>query len=597
VAPSAGQIRPVRYLATFMVIVAALYLLVFFTGSRSPTPKLGIELQGGTRVTLTARTPDGASPSAESLKLARTIIENRVNGIGVAGSEVIINGQNLVITVPGNNGGQAKSLGQTAQLYFRGVVNEVAATAPPTPAAPAAPAGPVPATPAPGTAAPATPPTAAPPPATPSTATSPPAPAPASAAPKPQGRVLPAQAPSSPVAPPATPTAPPVGAGPPTTSAPAPVPGSAADKVAAEINAAKATRQSTDPAVQQQALAALDCSKPDVLAGNDDPNLPLVTCGTDGQAKYVLSKFFLKGSDIADAKASIAQGGVGFEVQLTFTSAGSDIWGKYTSANVGKQAAFVLDSRVVSAPRINGPITGGVTSITGKFSQPQAQDLANTLKYGSLPLSFDQSTVQTVSASLGLASLQAGLLAGGIGLILVLIYCLAYYRMLGILTALSLLLSGVVIYAVLVLLGRYIGFTLDLSGIAGFIVAIGITADSFVVFFERLKDEVREGRSFRSAVPRGWVRARRTILTADAVSFLAAAVLYTLAVGQVQGFAFTLGMSTVLDLLVVFLVTHPLVVLASRSDFLSHPGRIGLGGVQQIAKQRRRNQPSEPSPG
>jgi len=220
-------------------------------------------------------------------------------------------------------------------------------------------------------------------------------------------------------------------------------------------------------------------------------------------------------------------------VQLTFTSAGSDIWGKYTSANVGKQAAFVLDSRVVSAPRINGPITGGVTSITGKFSQPQAQDLANTLKYGSLPLSFDQSTAQTVSASLGLASLQAGLLAGGIGLILVLIYCLAYYRMLGILTALSLLLSGVVIYAVLVLLGRYIGFTLDLSGIAGFIVAIGITADSFVVFFERLKDEVREGRSFRSAVPRGWVRARRTILTADAVSFLAAAVLYTLAVGQV----------------------------------------------------------------
>jgi len=163
--------------------------------------------------------------------------------------------------------------------------------------------------------------------------------------------------------------------------------------------------------------------------------------------------------------------------------------------------------------------------------------------------------------------------------------------------ALSLLLSGVVIYAVLVLLGRYIGFTLDLSGIAGFIVAIGITADSFVVFFERLKDEVREGRSFRSAVPRGWVRARRTILTADAVSFLAAAVLYTLAVGQVQGFAFTLGMSTVLDLLVVFLVTHPLVVLASRSEFLSHPGRIGLGGVQQIAKQRRRNQPSEPSPG
>jgi len=438
-----------RYLATFGAIVAALYLLVFFTGNRSPTPKLGIDLQGGTRVTLTARTPNGAPPSAESLKLARTIIENRVNGIGVAGSEVVTSGQNLVITVPGNDGGQAKSLGQTAQLYFRGVVNEVAATPPQAPATPAP-------TPVPGTAAPASPPTATPPTTTPPAVTTP-APAPTTAAPKPQGRVLPAQAPTTPVAPPTTPAAPPTSAAPPTTSVPAPIPGSAADKVAAEIAVAKAQRQSTDPAAQQQALAALDCTKPDVLAGNDDPTLPLITCGTDNQAKYILSPSFLKGSDISDAKASIAQGGVGFEVQLTFTSAGSDIWGKYTSANVGKQAAFVLDSRVVSAPRINSAITGGVTSITGRFSQPQAQDLANTLKYGSLPLSFDQSTAQTVSASLGLASLQAGLLAGGIGLILVLIYCLAYYRMLGILTALSLLLSGVVIYAVLVLLGRYIG--------------------------------------------------------------------------------------------------------------------------------------------
>jgi preprotein translocase subunit SecD len=581
VAPPAGQIRPVRYLAIFVAIVAALYCLVFFTGNRSPTPKLGIDLQGGTRVTLTARTPNGAAPSAESLKLARTIIENRVNGIGVSGSEVIIDGQNLVITVPGDDGGQAKSLGQTAQLYFRGVVNEVAASAQPAPATP-------PTTPAPGSAAPATPPAGSAPPTT----AAPTPPVPASPAPispvvpQPQGRVLPAQVPTTPVAPPATPTAAPAPSAA-TSTAPAPVPGSDADKVAAEIAAAKAQRQSTDPAVQQQALTTLDCSKPDVLAGNDDPKLPLVTCGSDGKAKYILSPSFLKGSDIADAKASIAQGGVGFEVQLSFTSTGSDIWGKYTSENVGKQAAFVLDSRVVSAPRINSAITGGTTSITGQFSQPQAQDLANTLKYGSLPLSFDRSEAETVSASLGLASLQAGLLAGGIGLVLVLLYCLVYYRALGVLTALSLLLSGVIVYAVLVLLGRYIGFTLDLSGIAGFIVAIGITADSFVVFFERLKDEVREGRSFRSAVPRGWIRARRTILSADAVSFLAAAVLYVLAVGQVKGFAFTLGMSTVLDLVVVFLVTHPLVVLASRNEFLSRPGLTGLGGVQQLARKRK----------
>ena len=172
------------------------------------------------------------------------------------------------------------------------------------------------------------------------------------------------------------------------------------------------------------------------------------------------------------------------------------------------------------------------------------------------------------------------------------VYCLFYYRVLGVLTILSLVLSGVVVYAVLVLLGRWVGFTLDLAGVAGFIVAIGITADSFVIFFERLKDEVREGRSFRSAVPRAWVRARRTILSADAVSFLAAAVLYVLAVGQVKGFAFTLGMSTVLDLVVVFLVTHPLVALASNNRVFSSPAlvRAGLGGADRRGPPRRRRE-------
>jgi preprotein translocase subunit SecD len=192
-----------------------------------------------------------------------------------------------------------------------------------------------------------------------------------------------------------------------------------------------------------------------------------------------------------------------------------------------------------------------------------------------------------VSATLGLASLRAGLIAGGLGLVLVFVYCLFYYRLLGVLTILSLVLSGVIVFAILVLLGRWIGFTLDIAGIAGFIVAIGITADSFIIFFERLKDEVREGRTFRSAVPRGWVRARRTILSADAVSFLAAAVLYVLAVGQVKGFAFTLGMSTVLDLIVVFLVTHPLVAYASRSKMLSSPRFSGLGAMQRMAASQR----------
>jgi preprotein translocase subunit SecD len=191
------------------------------------------------------------------------------------------------------------------------------------------------------------------------------------------------------------------------------------------------------------------------------------------------------------------------------------------------------------------------------------------------------SNANSISATLGLSSLQSGLIAGGLGLILVVLYCLAYYRALGVLTVLSLVLSGITVYAVLVLLGRWIGYSLDLAGIAGFIIAIGITADSFVIFFERLKDEVREGRTFRSAVPRAWVRARRTILASDAVSFLAAVVLYVIAVSDVQGFAFTLGMSTLLDLLIVFLVTHPLVVLASRSKTLSKPSMSGLGAVQR----------------
>ena len=376
-------------------------------------------------------------------------------------------------------------------------------------------------------------------------------------------------------------------------STPAPASGASAPTTgpadsAAAIQAAKALRQSTDQATQAQALSTLDCKQNDPLLGNDDPSLPLVTCSATGDAKYLLGAAIITGTQISGASSGPAQGGVGFQVSLNFTSDGSSKWADFTAANVGQQAAFVLDSQVVSAPKINQAITGGSTQITGSFNQQQAGDLANTLKYGSLPLSFSQSEAQTVSASLGLASLEAGLIAGGIGLVLVLIYCLLYYRALGLLTALSLVLSGVIVYGVLVLLGRYIGFTLDIAGIAGFIVSIGITADSFVIFFERLKDEIREGRSFRSAVPRGWVRARRTILSGDAVSFLAAAVLYILAVGDVRGFAFTLGMSTVLDLVVVFLVTHPLVAIASRSKFWSRPSVTGLGAVQDVAKERKR---------
>ncbi|MET4049949.1 MULTISPECIES: protein translocase subunit SecD [unclassified Rhodococcus (in: high G+C Gram-positive bacteria)] len=561
-APSSGSVHPARYLAVFAVLMAAVYALVFFTGDKSPTPKLGIDLQGGTRVTLTARTPDGSQPSQDSLKQAQQIIETRVNGLGVSGSEVVIDGDNLVITVPGDDSSQARSLGQTARLFIRPVL---------TAAQPAA------GQPAPGEQAPAN--------GTPAPAAGEQAPVGESV---PQGRPFPAQDPSAVDPVPAAPATGDQGS-PDAPAAVTPTEVSEADQAANQITEAKALRQSEDPQVQQAALATIDCNAPDPLQGNDDPALPLVACSTDGTSVYVLGPSIIDGQQIDDATSGFNSQQSRHEVSLSFDSEGSNTWAKFTGANIGKQAAFTLDSKVVSAPQIQGATpAGSATSITGQFTAQSASELANTLKYGSLPLSFASSEAETVSATLGLASLEAGLIAGAIGLVLVLLYCLVYYRALGLLTALSLVLAGLMVYGILVLLGRWINFTLDLAGIAGLIIGIGMTADSFVVFFERIKDEIREGRSFRSAVPRGWARARKTVLSGNAVSFIAAAVLYALAVGQVRGFAFTLGLTTILDVVVVFLVTWPLVYLCTKSKFWSKPGVNGLGAVAEVAQERKR---------
>jgi preprotein translocase subunit SecD len=313
----------------------------------------------------------------------------------------------------------------------------------------------------------------------------------------------------------------------------------------------------------------------------------LVTCSQDHKEVYLLDKSIISGEQIKTADSGLDQQRGEYVVTVQFNDEASRIWADFTAANVGTQTAFVLDSQVVSAPEIQEAIPGGRTQITGRFTADSARELANVLKYGSLPLSFESSEAETVSATLGLTSLRAGMIAGAIGLALVLLYSLLYYRVLGLLTALSLVASGAMVFAILVLLGRYINYTLDLAGIAGLIIGIGTTADSFVVFFERIKDEIREGRSFRSAVPRGWARARKTILSGNAVTFLAAAVLYFLAVGQVKGFAFTLGLTTILDVVVVFLVTWPLIYLASKSPTLAKPAFNGLGAVQQIARERR----------
>ncbi|MDQ7807102.1 protein translocase subunit SecD [Amycolatopsis sp. A133] len=581
-AASAGHLRPGRYLALFALIVIVLYALVFLTGNHKPTPKLGIDLQGGTRVTLTARTPDGGQPTRESLNQARQIIERRVNGIGVSGTEVLLDGNNVVITVPGEQGDQAKNLGKTAKLGFRKVVS--AATQPVVP--------PQTTTPPPA----ATPPTSG----APSSSTAPSssgAPTTSKAAGGGAPGAAPAQQPSTTPAAPSSSTPPP----PASTPAPAPADGSVDAQTAQEIQAAKAVRQNPqligadgqpNQELVSKAMAALTCAPnaKDPLEGNDDPKLPLVACGDHDTYKYLLEPEFLPGTEIADSTSGYDQQRGQWVVNLSFKGEGTKTWADFTSKNTGQQAAFVLDTQVVSAPNIQVAILDGNTQITGKFTQSEAKNLSDILKYGSLPLSFASSDATTVSATLGLASLEAGLIAGGIGLLVVFVYCLFYYRLLGVLTILSLALSGALVFAVLVLLGRWIGYTLDLAGIAGLIIAIGITADSFVIYFERLKDEIREGRTFRSAVPRGWVRARRTILASDAVSFLAAAILYVIAVGDVQGFAFTLGMSTVLDLVVVYLVTHPLVAMVSTSKnaFLSNPRHLGLGAVQQLGSQRKK---------
>jgi preprotein translocase subunit SecD len=237
------------------------------------------------------------------------------------------------------------------------------------------------------------------------------------------------------------------------------------------------------------------------------------------------------------------------------------------------QVAIVLDGLVVSAPRINEPIPSGNAQITGSFSQVEAQDLANVLKYGALPLAFDRGEVQQVSPTLGADQLNAGLLAGALGLGLVVIYSLLYYRGLGLVTVGSLAIAAALVYLLFLVLGEAIGFTLTLAGIAGAIVAIGVTADSFIVYFERIRDEAREGRSLRSAVESGWLKARHTILVADAVSLIAAVLLYFFAVGGVRGFAFTLGLTTLVDLVVVFLFTKPIVTLLAGVKFFAsgHP--------------------------
>lgn len=563
-APS-GQLRVGQYFGALLAFTAVVYALVFFTGD-SATPKLGLDLQGGTTVTLQAKTDDGGTPGKSEMDTARQIIERRVNGLGVAEAEVVIEGNNrIVISVPGERGDQAKTLGSTAKLRFRPlVIPEVQAEqAPPSPSA--TPSGTPSGTP--GASGSATP--------TPSASAK--ASGSNSGTPSGQPRPVPPLA--------ADPT--PSGSAPPATPPVTPPP-----DASQQVPPNPFAEQGVTDAQYQDAVTkyqALKCSDEKAGGADDDPKLPLAACSEDGQAKYLLAPSIIEGTEIKDADAAFdSQGLSGWRVVLDLKGGGRTTWAEYTSKHNAQVTpndpanfvSFTLDGKVVSAPQIQGTINGQ-TEVTGSFNEDSAKELAAALKYGSLPLTFTQQEARTISPTLGTDQLKAGLLAGGIGLALVVLYTLVYYRALGLVTIASLVVSGVLVYGSVVLLGRYMGFTLTLAGIAGLIVSVGITADSFVVFFERLKDEVRDGRSVRSAVPRAWVRARRTILSADAVSFLAAAILYYLAAGAVKGFAFTLGLSTVIDLVVVFLFTHPFVSLVSRSKSFTSPRVSGLHAVSR----------------
>jgi preprotein translocase subunit SecD len=335
------------------------------------------------------------------------------------------------------------------------------------------------------------------------------------------------------------------------------------------------------PALQAQ-YDAFDCSKIDtaVVAPADKP---LVTCETDGSVKYVLGPVEVSGANISDASSGqkTTQSGATtgeWVVNMVFDGEGTKDFATVTTRlsglqGVQNQFAIVLDGSVISAPRTLAVITDGKPQISGNFTQASAKSLADQLKFGALPLSFAVQSQDTISATLGSAQLTSGLIAGLIGLILVVLYSLAQYRLLGLVTVASLVVAAVITYLLITILSWREGYRLSLAGVAGLIVAIGITADSFIVYFERVRDELRDGRGLESAVESGWKRAIRTIIVSDAVNFLAAAVLFILAVGNVRGFAFTLGLTTIVDLIVVMLFTHPMLQLLARTRFFNEGHR------------------------
>ena len=487
--------HPGRTLIIFFAGVAILFGLVAIGGTWKPA--LGLDLQGGQRITLRAK---DNNVKTEAMAEAAKIINQRVNGSGVSEASVSTQGNtNIVVSIPGESNQKLVDIVQRqARLGFRLIACSSSV--------PGACGG--------------------------------------AAAPKP-------------------------------------------DKTTTGIVHDGLAWRAAPPQAWIDKFNAATCppaTEPDENA--DAPTNPMVACSTPvkGQApeKYLLSPAVLEGKELSSATAQ--QGGqnsIAWEVGLKFKSDGAKKFAQISKSlftNGREQFAMVLDGSVLSAPRMDNPSLSKQASITGSFSHAEAMSLATSLKFGALPVAFESDPKnETIGPSLAGNQLDAGIWAGIVGLLLVMLYCLLYYRGLGFVVIASLLAAGITTYGMVLLLAGA-GFTLSLPGIAGLIVAVGITADSFIVFFERIRDEMREGKSMRVAVEAGWVRARNTCLAADAVSLSAAVVLYIFAIDEVRGFAFTLGLSTVIDLAIFFWFTKPAVSWLGRFHFFSDGHKLsGLG--------------------
>jgi preprotein translocase subunit SecD len=593
----------VRALALLGVVI--LVMLISITGKETFNPSkwqgqfkvgLGLDLSSGTQVVLKAHTAQGA-PTQGAMNQAISVLLSRVNGTGNSGAQVQQQGADLIsVSIPGQPPENVlKLVSTTAKMAFRPVLLVEPYTGVATPNPVARPSST----------------------ATPSTTASP------KASTNAQSERL--------ASPTATPT--------PTASTSATPKASTPATASPSATAAAPTTYGNSSLVNAATLKLFNqlvCKPgPNSTTVNDswkssvgytlnrdqydDTTSQIVSCDPSGM-KYALGPAVFEGPDVTSVNTGILQNTTQWVVDLTLNNKAAAAFGTlttnqynsyYASAQAGNlddqyldQTALVLDGDVQTAPETSSPITAGNVQITGPapngFTQDEANQLADILKFGSLPLSFTPLTVSSVSAQLGHNSLVAGLAAGILGLLLVVIYMFIYYRGLGLVSVSSLLIAGLLAYLSVVLLSRYQNYTMELSGIAGLVVAIGITADSFIVFFERLRDEVRDGKTLRPAVESGWKRARRTILVSDTVSFLAAVLLYHFAVSDVQGFAYTLGLTTLIDVLVVFLFTKPMVTLLARTKFYGgghrwsglDPARLGAktpwrSGVRRTVRTQR----------